>query len=108
LHVAHDVVREALTNVVRHADAAPTAVDVHRTRNTLVVTVANRGRPPREFVASRGLRGMQTRVEAAGGTLTAAPGRAGFTVTARLPLLRGTSGQNAAGDHYSGEVVAKQ
>jgi signal transduction histidine kinase len=108
LHVAHDVVREALTNVVRHADAAPTAVDVRRNRNALVVTVANRGRPSRGSVAGRGLTGMQTRVEAAGGTLTAAPGRTGFTVTARLPLVRGSSGQNATGDHYYGEVVATQ
>ncbi len=86
LRVAHDVVREALTNVVRHADAAPTDVDVRRRDDRLVVTVANRGRAPQGIVAGRGLTGMRTRVEAAGGTLAVGARRTGFTVTAELPL----------------------
>jgi signal transduction histidine kinase len=85
LRVAHDVAREALTNVVRHADAAPTRVDVRKRRDALVLTVADAGRPPKEFVAGRGIEGMRTRVEAAGGTLSAGPSRTGFTVTATVP-----------------------
>jgi signal transduction histidine kinase len=70
---AHHVLREALTNALRHGDGAPAEVEVHRENGDLVVRVANGAR------GGRGLAGMRARVEAAGGTL-------GFVVTARIPL----------------------
>ena len=73
------VVREAVTNVVRHSEAASCTitVDAHQ------VTVTDDGRG---FAASRlrtGLRGLEERVAAAGGALnvSSAPGR-GTTITA--------------------------
>jgi signal transduction histidine kinase len=67
------VVQEALTNVVKHADA--TTVDVHlRFTGTHVdVEIADDGRgPPGGAMPGRGLLGLTERVEALGGTLITA------------------------------------
>jgi len=82
--VAYDVVRESLTNVLRHAGAAPTTVTVTRDGGQVLVRVADEGPPTCGYTAGRGLTGMRSRVEAVGGSCTAHPG-AGFTVTARIP-----------------------
>lgn len=92
--VAYRVVQEGLTNVVRHAGATtPTAVTLRRDFATLVVTVADRGRPeqgPNSGVSDGsglGLTGLAERVHALGGEFTAgAAATGGFEVRAVLPL----------------------
>lgn len=84
------VVREAVTNVVRHSDATHCAITVSGPpeRVHLTVTDDGTGTPvtPREGIGT-GLRGLTERLAAAGGTLTAGPGpRRGFVVTAELPV----------------------
>jgi signal transduction histidine kinase len=81
---AYRIVQESLTNVIRHANAAPTAVTVRVDDHQLTVAVSDDG--PGVAVTSAtgmGIRGMRERAEATGGTLHAAPrsGR-GFTVRA--------------------------
>jgi signal transduction histidine kinase len=73
VRTAHHVIREALTNVLRHGDGSAAVVDVRREDQDLVVRVANGIRP------GRGVAGMRARVEAQGGTLD-------LVVTARIPL----------------------
>jgi signal transduction histidine kinase len=88
--VVHDVVRESLTNVLRHAGPTQAVVTIGRASGEVVVTVADGGRGATPTGGGRGLSGMRDRVEAAGGSLTAGPREAGgFTVTARLPLPSG-------------------
>jgi signal transduction histidine kinase len=85
--VVHDVVRESLTNVLRHAGPTQAVVTIGRDSGEVVVTVADRGRAATPTEGGRGLSGMRDRVEAAGGSLIAGPREAGgFTVIARLPL----------------------
>jgi signal transduction histidine kinase len=87
------IVQEALTNVVRHADATSVSVRIGPDDGGLVIEVEDDGaeRPgPSRGGASgggRGIRGMTERAAALGGQLTAGrePGR-GFAVRARLPL----------------------
>jgi len=75
------VIREAVTNAVRHADA--TLVSVTVDARGVTVTVGGCGAPIRE---GSGVRGMRNRLAACGGTLVVAGGqRSGTTVTARLP-----------------------
>ncbi|GAA4250700.1 sensor histidine kinase [Dactylosporangium darangshiense] len=83
--VAAAVVREALTNVVKHARAAHVTVDVHYGPST-EVTVTDDGAGPKEHSSGHGLRGLAERVAALGGVLDAraADGR-GFVVRARMP-----------------------
>nr|BFE82751.1 hypothetical protein GCM10020093_053520 [Planobispora longispora] len=90
---AYRVLQEALTNVLRHAGGAPTAVAVGCTAQALTVEVRNGpGLAPREPAASRtdhGLVGMRERLAMVHGSLHA--GRepdGGFAVRARFPLPR--------------------
>jgi signal transduction histidine kinase len=89
---AYRVVMEALTNIRQHAQGARVAdVWVRRTKDWLLVRVANDGAPqraagPRER-PGYGLVGLTERVRAVGGRITAGPGiDGGWVVDAALPL----------------------
>lgn len=87
--VGYLVVQEALTNVLRHAEAAEARVLVQQFdhRLELLVTDDGRGSPPSGTVTGLGISGMRSRVEELGGTLKAGPGDPrGFRVHATLPL----------------------
>ncbi|WP_206061726.1 sensor histidine kinase [Nonomuraea basaltis] len=84
------IVQEALSNVVRHAPGARTAVTVRADGDTVIVEAENerpaRAAGPAQPGAGLGLVGMRERVAALGGELTAAAtDRGGFAVRARLP-----------------------
>lgn len=85
---AYAVVQEALTNVLRHADAEHVAVDLDRDGDTLVVSVSDDGDGGVVHDEGMGLRGMRERVTALGGSFSAGPGADGFVVRAALPLIR--------------------
>jgi signal transduction histidine kinase len=89
--VVYRVVQEALTNVVKHADAQAVRVCVADIGATLALDVEDDGRGIEGAAASEGfgLVGMRERVESLGGTLEIAtvPGR-GTRVSARLPVQR--------------------
>ncbi|MGA5357858.1 sensor histidine kinase [Streptomyces purpurascens] len=97
------VIREAVTNVVRHSDADRCEVTLTGVGERVRVTVADDGAGAvsvggavgmGEFCATAsgelggtGLTGLTERLAVAGGSLTAGPGaRGGFAVTAELPL----------------------
>ncbi|WP_412543253.1 histidine kinase [Longispora sp. K20-0274] len=86
----HRVVREALTNVHKHAASAPVAVAVRRTGRDVRIEVRNgRGGHPTDDMPGNalGLVGLRERVRLLGGTLHAAPTvDGGFTVAATIPL----------------------
>ncbi|WP_345667184.1 sensor histidine kinase [Streptomyces similanensis] len=85
------VVREAVTNAVRHSGAARCEITVAGAAERVRLTVSDDGRgaaarPPAPGVGGTGLKGLTERLATAGGSLTAAPAlRGGFTVTAELP-----------------------
>ncbi|MER5514504.1 sensor histidine kinase [Streptomyces sp. NPDC002763] len=86
------VVREAVTNVVRHSDATRCEITVDSGAEQVRLTVtddgtgANAAEPRHEGVGGTGLKGLTERLAAAGGSLEAGPSpRGGFTVTAELP-----------------------
>ncbi|GAA3787301.1 hypothetical protein GCM10022226_01960 [Sphaerisporangium flaviroseum] len=81
------VVRESLTNVLRHAGPAGAVVRVTRGPYELVLEITDRGSGPSAAAEGRGLAGMRARVVAAGGTFSAGPHESGgFRVAARFPL----------------------
>ncbi|UGQ08963.1 histidine kinase [Yinghuangia sp. ASG 101] len=109
---AYRIVQEALTNVVRHADAGRVRVTALRGQHDLVLTIADDGRGtapppgpgtpaaqakrpdgtapapggPPDGPGGFGIIGMTERARSVGGTLTAAPGEdSGFVVRAVLP-----------------------
>lgn len=86
---AYRVVREALTNALRHSGTAQAEVRIHYAGGCLQVDVANDnpagrgdGSAPDE---GHGLRGMRERLEQIGGELCVRSGER-FTVQARLPI----------------------
>jgi signal transduction histidine kinase len=85
---AHRVVQEALTNVLRHADASSATVTVDHGAEQLTVTVVDDGRGSTGGEGSgHGLAGMRERVGLLGGRLLTEDGpTGGFTVSAVLPV----------------------
>jgi len=83
------IITEAVTNVVRHTDAATCAVTVVMADRALVATIADDGgglRGPGSAQGGNGLSTMRERAEELGGTLEIRSGPTGTTVTATLPL----------------------
>jgi signal transduction histidine kinase len=89
---AYRIVREALTNALRHAGPAAASVFVTCEPDQLIVEVVDdgcgltqhpRARPPG---SGHGITGMRERAQALGGALDAGPGaQGGFRVRASLP-----------------------
>jgi signal transduction histidine kinase len=89
---AYRIVQEALTNVLKHANARTIRVGVAFHRNLLELDVSDDGSPDGRgglaaAGAGHGLIGMRERVSVFGGTLTAGPGPdGGWRVHSRLPV----------------------
>jgi signal transduction histidine kinase len=85
---AFRIVQEALTNVLRHADASTAHVTVRANPNALEVEITDDGRKNGAGVSpGHGLRGMAERAAALGGRVTAGPReQGGWRVWAELPL----------------------
>lgn len=82
------VVREAVTNVVRHADATRCEIDVREVGGSCRVRISNDG--AREITdpigSGNGLRGLRERLVARGGSFAVESRHGEFVVTAELPL----------------------
>jgi signal transduction histidine kinase len=79
-------VQEIVTNSIRHGEAENLWITLDRTADQLRLAARDDGRAIHVFEEGFGLRGMRRRLEALGGTLTAAPGASGgFEVYAALP-----------------------
>ncbi len=77
------IVREAVTNVVRHARARTCRLAIARDEGTYALEIADDGRGG-AMVEGNGLRGMRERVEALGGSIDRINGR-GTTIRVAFP-----------------------
>lgn len=88
--VAFSVVREALTNVVKHAQASKVRVDVSDHGGVLTVEVADNGKglQTKELTKSTsfGILGLRERAQSVGGWLDVGSNGAGVCVTLTVPL----------------------
>jgi signal transduction histidine kinase len=84
---AYRIIQEALTNTIKHADAAHARVSVrYGAELELEVRDDGRGAADGDY-AGHGLTGMRQRVAMLGGTVAAeSPTTGGYRVTARIPL----------------------
>lgn len=91
------VVREGVTNVIRHAQASRCEITVTRDEETAVLGIVDDGRGPSgDDGPGNGLTGLTERVETAGGRLDFGTrnGRRGFRLAVRVPLTsRPAAGQ---------------
>lgn len=106
------VAREGLNNVVRHARARRAVLSLNLYGEEVSLDVADDGIGPAgatragEEQAGFGLRGLRSRVEELGGTLTVTSRPEGGTVlTAALPLAESTTHQTSG---QSNQVLAQQ
>jgi signal transduction histidine kinase len=86
---SYRIVQEALTNVLRHANAEAVNVVVRADDDMLTIVVADDGRSTGQSTtgSGAGVRGMRERAEALGGRLHAGPGaEGGWRLQATLPL----------------------
>jgi signal transduction histidine kinase len=88
---AYRIVQEALTNVLKHAGAAPTRVVIRWADAAIEIEILDQGPPhqlaPPHPTAGRGLAGMRQRAAMYGGKLDAGPAPDhGYIVRARIPL----------------------
>jgi signal transduction histidine kinase len=85
---AYRIATEAMTNVVKHADARTCRIDVEIEPNELVVRVRDDGRGHTNHPTGRGhgLRTMRERAEELRGSLEVRSADPGTIVTARLPV----------------------
>jgi two-component system sensor histidine kinase DesK len=76
--------REAVTNVIRHAGATLCSIEIAATANGAQLSVSDDGRGG-SFREGNGLTGMRQRLAAAGGTLAVQSGPGGTRIVADLP-----------------------
>jgi two-component system sensor histidine kinase DesK len=113
------VVREAVTNVVRHSRARRCVIAVARTSDTVLLTVSDDGlgRAAVSDGRGEGLRGLRERVDAVGGDIRETGGTAGrdrsdgsegFGLVVSLPLGRAAATVSArrVGNRRVGSVGA--
>ncbi|MEV0264008.1 sensor histidine kinase [Streptomyces sp. NPDC050617] len=84
------VVREGVTNVVRHSGAATCSVEVRGKPDGVHLEITDDGRGPAaspDTARGTGLKGLAERLAAAGGSLTSgSAGRRGYRLVAELPV----------------------
>ncbi|MBO2447830.1 hypothetical protein J4573_12070 [Actinomadura barringtoniae] len=86
---AYRIAQEALTNVVKHADARRVEIDMRQEPGGVRLTISDDGRGGEPSGGGYGIHGMTERAQLVAGTVTARPGpEGGFTVAALLPLDR--------------------
>ncbi len=85
---AYRILQEALTNVIRHANATQVHISLALTAQTLTLQIRdNGGQIDAPISWGSGLTGMRERVRLLGGTVQAIPQTTGgFCIEARLPL----------------------
>ncbi|WP_306320866.1 MULTISPECIES: sensor histidine kinase [unclassified Streptomyces] len=80
------VVREAVTNTIRHSAATACTIAVDGTADRVRLRITDDGAGPAPGVGGTGLKGLTERLAAAGGSLVAGEGpEGGFEVRAELP-----------------------
>lgn len=88
------VVREAVTNVLRHSGATTVTIDLDAAGDDVVLGIADDGRGSATSPGA-GLSGLAERVHRLGGDLRTT-GDGGFRLTARLPLAAPAAGEREA------------
>jgi signal transduction histidine kinase len=82
---AYFVASEALSNVVKHADAGRASISARQEGRSLVVEIADDGRGGARAGGGSGLQGIADRVEALGGRFEIETGHGGTRIRAEIP-----------------------
>lgn len=102
-------VREAVTNVIRHAEASSCQISIEQQMDRISVTISDDGpakvdSQKQEVVVGSGLRGMHDRVTALGGSLWLDNSN-GMIVSIQLPLPISETAESSADSLVSSSLV---
>ncbi|MFA6960858.1 MAG: ATP-binding protein [Opitutaceae bacterium] len=87
VHALRSILREAVSNTLKHSGATAVAILVSQREGRLRVTITDNGRGlPEKLIAGNGLGNMRARVEALRGTLDIANAQPGLRVQVGLPV----------------------
>lgn len=94
LHVLRSILREAVTNTLRHAEARAMHISISGRNGRLVLAVRDDGRgvDPDMPMNGNGLANMRARVEALTGSIAFGEAAPGFRVVVELPCWQGFQG----------------
>ena len=97
------LLQEALTNIVKHAQATSVRVTVRVTGGDVLVEIDDDGDgfDPSAQTSGFGLAGMNERVYLAGGTLDVESSQGGTTIRARLPVSADGAGGRSDADQMA-------
>jgi signal transduction histidine kinase len=97
------LLQEALTNIVKHAQATSVRVSVCVVGADVLVEIDDDGEgfDPRAQTSGFGLAGMNERVYLAGGTLDVESSQGGTTIRARLPVSADGAGARSDADQMA-------
>ncbi|MFN8547426.1 MAG: sensor histidine kinase [Candidatus Eisenbacteria bacterium] len=88
-HALYRCAQEALTNVLRHAQATRVRVELRQDANFVALAIRDDGEGADPLREGHGLAGMRERLQALGGTIIVETRRGqGFAVVARVPCAR--------------------
>lgn len=97
IHATSSILREALTNVMKHANAAAVTFAIHRRNHQLELSIRDDGRsisanpsPP-----GNGLKNIESRLAELGGSLSLPPTKEGMILIASIPLPNTLDEENA-------------
>lgn len=93
-HALRSIVREAVSNSIRHANAKAVTIEIGHARERLDLTIDDDGRcapgsPRQEMGTGSGIAGIRARLAALGGQLEIIDGGAGFTLKAQFSSVQG-------------------
>jgi two-component system, NarL family, sensor histidine kinase DevS len=87
VHALRSVVREAVSNTLRHSGATAVVISVVQQKGRVRFTLTDNGRGlPEQFVAGNGLGNIRARVTERGGTVEITNARPGLCVSIDLPV----------------------
>jgi two-component system sensor histidine kinase DesK len=105
------VLREAVTNVLRHSSARNCAIEANQEDKMVTLTVVNDGvpRPVRAGTRGHGLRNLAWRLEAIGGELSTEGSRDDrFSLLAKVPIQEAPATMDGPGDHVRPDLRGSQ
>ena len=88
-NLAHAVIQESLTNVMRHAaGASRTVISLEHQPTQLAITIADNGTPSQISTHGTGIATLRNKIRNVGGELTAGPADKGWRIAATIPRER--------------------
>lgn len=88
VHALRSIIREAVSNTIRHAKAQSMHIKLEIEANILLLSLADNGRGIEDYltITGNGHANMRTRLEALGGELLLAPASPGLILSVRIPF----------------------